>query len=598
MAALAAAPAPPISQLGVGGQTVSVRESSELSSCQFNRILPDPTSQHLVVWDLSRNLGDDLTLASHTFVVADLPSDRADDGELRRIATIGTLVRVEPLRWSETGERLLFRIGDDGAGLLDPAGRTLAAAPDLDPLWAEVRIAAISHGDLDFYRNPATLALLRRIEREGTPVRARATIGPTSAAFLILRYGNRRILTAYHGTRRWQTGVPISFAWAPLLPPGARRPLFMGGQTGYRSFLPYAMPLIDLASGRIAGRFGWERVELRGGRTIDLAAQFHQLINILDAAANGDTIFALVDLEREQRLVRIRGGEIRSWPLCEKRGIRAGPRVIAPPMNALPAEAPVVRSEIRFTPVTDPAEPGPFGHLYRPLNADGRLIVHFHGGPTATLAEKTVPQEVSTFAPRGISVLDVEYSGMLGGGLSLSRRLPRLGLRALRQDVEAVTRWVRRSGFRRVYILADSFGGAPGVIAALDHPDDYAHIFFRAPFLALRDPEQSVRRPRLLSTPAPPPASQLEFEQMVYGGARGRLRLGAQLQTYVQRLRPSPRLSFYFGGIDAVSAVTDLPPAFAGDPSVMIVPRTAHEFIAADWGVRDDIFAKIDAAPQ
>ena len=81
---------------------------------------------------------------------------------------------------------------------------------------------------------------------------------------------------------------------------------------------------------------------------------------------------------------------------------------------------------------------------------------------------------------------------------------------------------------------------------------------------------------------------------MVYGGGRGRLRLGAELQAYVRRLRPSPRLSFYFGGLDPVSAATDLPPVFAGDPSVMIVPRTTHETLAATWEVRDDIFAKLD----
>ena len=211
-----------------------------------------------------------------------------------------------------------------------------------------------------------------------------------------------------------------------------------------------------------------------------------------------------------------------------------------------------MRSEVRFGPGA-----APFGHLYRPVRADGRLLVYFHGGPTATLAERTVPQEVSLFAPRGVSVLNIEYSGMVGGGLPLSARLPRRGMRALREDVSAVTSWVRRGGFRRAYLLADSFGGAPAAIAAVEHPNDYAHIFLRAPFLALRDPALSVRR-GLLFYPDAPPASQIEFERTVYGGgsARGRLRFGAQLQAYVRRLRPSPRLSFYFGGIDPVSAAT------------------------------------------
>ena len=211
------------------------------------------------------------------------------------------------------------------------------AAADFDPLWGQVRIAAISHGGTDFYRSPETLALLRRIEREGAPVRARATIDGISAALLIFRFGNGYRLTAYQGARRWETGVPDLLRVGPAAAPGSTRPLFMGDQAGYRSFLPYAMPLADLASGRIVGRFGWERIELRGGRTIDLAPQFRQLVNILDAAANGDTIFALVDLEREKRVVRIeatryaagrcaRNGDCRQVRTFSPRRTRSAPK--------------------------------------------------------------------------------------------------------------------------------------------------------------------------------------------------------------------------------------------------------------------------------
>jgi hypothetical protein len=584
--ATAAMAAPPDAESG----GVQVAEIPDVSTCTFSRLLPDPSSRRVLLGGAGRDLRAPLNLAMPgRFIVADLPTDDADGAAMRRIVAVTALQRIEPLRWSGSGDRLLFRVGESGARLLDPASLALAAAPDIDPLWSRMRIRAISHGGTNFYRDYQALATLRRIERDGRPVRAVATIG-RSASFLAFRLGNRHRLTAYRAGHSWQTGIALPFAHAPLLADGARRPTFLGDQNGYSTFLPYAMPLPDLASGQIAGRFGWERIELRGGRTIDLAPLFRQLINILDAAANGDTVFALVDLEREMRVVRIRGDEIRSWPLCEKRGLQVGPRLF-PAMNSLSAETPVVRTEIRFG-----SQTGPFGQLYRPLRANGRLIVYFHGGPTATLAERTVPEEVSTFAAHGISVLNVEYSGMVGGGLALSERLPRLGFRALRQDVEAITAWVRGSGFRRVYLLADSFGGAPAVIAAVEHPGDYEHIFLRAPFLALRNPEQSVRRGQMLSRD-PPADSQLEFERMVYGGARGRTRFGADLQAYVQRLRPSPRLSFYFGGIDPVSAATDLPPAFAGDRSVMILPRTAHEFVAADWAIRDDIVSKIDRDP-
>lgn len=578
IAALAAAVPPPVSQLGIEGHSVAVREMDgrDPDACRYNRIMADPTSRHVALWELSRNLGDDPTLFLATgFLVADLPPHGSDDEKLQRVASVGAPVRAEPLRWNDSGSRLLLRVGETGAGLFDPAAHRLEAAPNFDPFWAKARIAAISHGDLAFYAKPGMLAQLRGIERDGAPVRARATIGRASAAFLIFRFGTGHALTAYDGGKSWQTGLPISFAWAPLLPPGSRRPLFMGDQAGYRSFLPYALPLIDLPTGRIVGRFGWQRIERRKGPAIDLGLRFRQLVNVLDAAANGDTIVALVDLEREKRVVRIRGAEMESWRLCEKRGTSLGSWTL-PAYNSLPAGTEVDRAYVRFG-LGRPDDPGAFGYLYRPRRGDGRLIVYFHGGPTATLAEATVPPEVAAFAPFGFSVLEVEYSGMLGGGLSLSKRLSRLGLRAIQEDVDQVTSWVRRSGFRQAYLIGDSFGGTAAAIAAVEHPDAYAHIFVRIPFLALRDPDESVRGRIRFGSDLTPAASQLEFEEMVYGGVSGRRRFGADLQAYVQRLRPSPRLSFYFGALDSASAVTDLPAAFAGSQSVMVVPRARHE---------------------
>ncbi|NWM49799.1 hypothetical protein, partial [Escherichia coli] len=79
---------------------------------------------------------------------------------------------------------------------------------------------------------------------------------------------------------------------------------------------------------------------------IDLGRHFGQLAAITDVAANGATLFALVDLERERRIVRVRHGEIRSWRLCEKKQL---PLPIPLPVeNTLPVDMPVVRSEVQF----------------------------------------------------------------------------------------------------------------------------------------------------------------------------------------------------------------------------------------------------------
>ncbi|HEY0011587.1 MAG TPA: hypothetical protein VGB79_01895 [Allosphingosinicella sp.] len=611
VAALLPAPSPP---LEVEGREVSVSVSTDPSECRDNRLLPDPSSSRMVLWEAPRDFRGPIRVTMPSGMsVAEPPQDDQADAPML-VTRVSGWARVEPLRWSAGGDRLLFRVGSDSAVLYEPATRALSAAAPLDPIWRTKRVEAMDHGDTQFYLRPGLLQSLRSMEAEGAPVRTIVTLQGNEATFLAFRSGNGFRFTAYDGARRWETGVPIAFASAPMLPPGAARPLFLGDQAGYSAVLPYALPLVDRTSGRVVGRFGWERIEVQGGRTVDLLPHFNQLMTIQDASANGDTILALVDLEREKRIVRIRGGEVRSWRLCVKRGLRVGtpaapgpngaavsapaapPRYTTRPENSLPADAPTVRSLVRFGGRGAPRAGEAFGFLYRPLRADGRLIVYFHGGPTSTLADRTVPEVVMQFARHGISVLAVEQSGMIGGGLALSERLPRLGLRALRRDIAAVTRWAERSGFGRRYLIGDSFGGASGAIAAVEHAGTYEHIFLRAPLLALREPERTVDRRQMLGNNVLP-SSQLEFEETVYGGASGRRQFSADLQAYARRLSPSPRLSFYFGTRDPISSITDLPPAFAGHASVRI-ERASHADVGSVTNVLRDIFSKLGIEPS
>lgn len=576
---------------------ITVRAIAPSKRCMDNRILADPHSRRVALWESPRDLR---TVINPTWpsaaVVAELPPDDRAEQRLR-LTSIGGGVRVEPLRWSADGSRLLLRTGKIGAALFDPATRRLEAASDFDPMFSRLAFRVLSHGDTGFYHRPEALAAAQRIRAEGVPVRWLATVGPVRTSFLVFRLRNRVRLTAYEDRHRWETDVPLAFAHAPLLPPGAERPTFFGDQSGTAAFLAYAQPLVDQASGRIVGRYGLERIELADGAGIDLGPHFGQLASIQDASASGGTVLALVDLEREMRIVRIRGTEVHSWHLCEKIGMKVG-KTILPRENVLPAGLKVVRTEVRFAPIRKAAAAGPFGFLYRPRDADGRLVVYLHGGPTVSRADQTVPQVVQDFVADGISVLVVEQSGMVGGGLALSERLPRLGFRALREDIAAVTRWVGKSGYGRVFLLADSFGGASAVIAATEHRGAYEHIILRAPFLRLRPPEESVRRDKF-GEGRVPAESQREFEEAVYGGgsAEGRARFAADLEAAVARLRPSAHLSFYFGDSDPVSAAADLPPAFAGHASVRVAPGT-HETAAAGWEVETDIRAKLGLGPR
>lgn len=589
LAAVVAVATSSLSQLAVENDVVEVHAVPTVERCYDNRLLGDPTSSRVAVWEGQRDLRDAVRPAWPTgLTVAHFPPDGASRGVGLRLARIHGPMRVDPLRWSLTDNKLLLRVGKSGAALFDPAARQLALAPDFDPLWTWMAIETMRHGDIGFYRRPYNLALARRIREEGPFIRWLATVGEDSMTFLVSRDGERMRLTAYEGGARWKTGIPLPFATAPLLPPGTKRLTFLGDQSGFATFLPYAMPLIDRQNGRIIGRFGLERIELSAGRKLDLEPHFKQLMAIQDASANGDTIFALVDLEREKRIVRIRGRQVRSWHLCEKKALQVGKRTF-PHDNALPAGVGVKRTLIRFE-AGGRREGAPFALLYRPRRADGRLVVYFHGGPTASLAERTIPFVVSHFAPEGVSVLAVEQSGMNGGGLALSERLPKLGFEALRQDVAAVTRWVRRSGYGRAFLIGDSFGGASGVIAATEHPPAYEHIFLRVPYLKVRTAKEDAR-PLFFGNGAVPPERQQEFFETIIGGGReGHARFAAALRASVSRLKPSQRLSFYFATLDTASKPGDLPAAFAGHPSVTMI-NGMHEIApASSW---DDILVKM-----
>ncbi|HEX8263507.1 MAG TPA: hypothetical protein VF547_11590 [Allosphingosinicella sp.] len=543
----------------------------------------------MAIWDSSLDIRRPIQPTwPQGMAIADLPAENSAEAGVA-LTHFGANVRVEPVRWDPSGARLLLRVGKVGAALWELESSRLVPAPGFDPLFTWITLEPLSYGAIAFYRDPATLTLARRIQAEGDPLRWVANPGPRQTRFLVFRPGQRLELRGYENGRSWNTHVPLAFADRPLLPANSKKPTFLGDQTGSRHFLPYARPVIDQVTGRVVGRFGLERIELENGRRIDLQRVFHGLTTVTDASANRDSIFALVDLAHQKRIARIRGHRIESWRLCEKSGLRLGP-VTLPPDDALPPNIEVMREKVFF----GSGKGRPFGLLYRPRRADGRLVVWMHGGPTATLADQTVPREVYKLAPLGISVLAVEQSGMLGGGLELTRRLPRLGHAALVQDMRSVAGWARRSGYRRVFLIADSFGGASGVIAAVDHPDVYEHIFLRAPMLALRAPEKSVRGRAIdiLGETAPSPGRQREFEEIVLGG---RERFAAALKRWTARLRPSPRLSFYFGDFDPVSAADDLPAVFAGHPSVKVVGGS-HETTAGSGKVQRDIVAKLQRA--
>lgn len=578
-----------------------VRPIGSLKNCPTGdvRILPSPDSQNIAVLSVPRDLRDVWTISrSINFAVMSLPKEMSSQkNELTGYGIVAfqtkersaAVAGVIPVQWNIKNNELLFFHGDKGAATVNPTNGLINIKNDRDPRWTRGPIFALSHGYNDFYQKPANINILQHAYAAGNPIRNNITVSGSEIAVLIFRLGTKHQMIGYDNKGEWNTEIPLAFAQVPLINPINRSVSYLGDQRGYDNIMPYAQPLINLKNGMNSGRFGLETIEQPMQANIELGQHFGEFINIKDAKKNGDAIFALVETEFEQRLVRIRNSQIKSWNYCTiKERDYGGVKVSS--KNILKHGEGIKRQFINFK----PSEPrgSPFGMLYTPARANGRLLVYFHGGPSISHLEHGIPSTVNRYAKHGVSVLAVEYSGMIGGGLALSQRIQKQGFDALLSDVDIVTKWVRKNNFKSVYLLGGSFGGAPATIAATNYRSDYSQIFFVVPALALRSIDETVNRKPVFGRGAVPTDRQREFEYLIYGDASGRERFNKVLKANVARLKPSANLSFYFGDQDSVSSPDDLPEAFREHANV-IVYKSGHDLSKYVQEMDKDILTKM-----
>jgi acetyl esterase/lipase len=565
------------------------------------RILPSPNSDKVVIWKVPQDLRDVWAISSSTsFSIIDVPMDGGTDGSKLSGSLITAsdndkkalrLSGIYPIQWNEQTNELLFFFGNSGTGILNADDRSITLHKDRDPRWTNGPVFALSHGRLDFYLKSQNIDVLQSAFADGEPIRNNITVAGSEISALVFRLGAKHQLWGFDKKGRWNTRVPLAFAHTPLINPRDRSMSYLGHQLGFDSFLPFSQPLIDLQVGAAAGRFGLDVIEQDRRKPLDLKDIFGHYLTIKDAKQNGDAIFALIELGEEQRLVRIRNGQVDSWNYCTKQDTAIGTIKLSP-SRILTSEERIERTVLAFEKSKHGSGDRAFAMLYEPKDTNGKLLVYFHGGPALSHVDDAIPSIVHKFVRRGVSVLAVEYSGMVGGGMKLSRRLAKRGHEAISEDVKVVTMWIRRSDYKSVFLLGDSFGGIPAATAATQYSTDYDHIFLTVPVLALRPFVDAVNRKKMIGERAASVERQREFEYLVYGDAKGRERFSKSLKASTSKLRPSSRLSFYFGSKDLVSSVNDLPVPFAGHASVQIY-NTDHNMYGMNEKMIDDIFSKM-----
>jgi pimeloyl-ACP methyl ester carboxylesterase len=213
-------------------------------------------------------------------------------------------------------------------------------------------------------------------------------------------------------------------------------------------------------------------------------------------------------------------------------------------------------------------------------------ILLIHGGPGSLNWPGDHPLlKVDKLLGPGRDIVSIEYSGSIGGGIDLTKRLGERGIAAISQDMDAVVAWLDRRQYRRVYIVASSFGGVPALVALERHRSRFHSAFFFAPLLRLPEPEEHDDRGPFDSIMAD---TQMSFERALLGGESGRERFKKELDALVKRAPLRASDHFYFAALDPASKAADLPAGTAA--THRIVPSTIHMTIFA----HDDAWREIE----
>lgn len=572
-------------------------------NCRFDRILAGASDFALAVWinDKRSILGTNRVPPNEIIVGRMHDSDRAASDRL--FAYSGEGLRLFPVRWSSGGKDLFVRIHEQDQRLItvDADGGAPAAVGTLNAAWGRVSLVPASHGDASFLRDPGVLRKIVKIDGKAL-IRGAATVGDgiellgvrhpdlelvrvssSGISQLGVNAGQTRLLTIFGDGRDYKSG--ISYLGAPM---------FRGG-----GYLPYQQPLIDQATGRVNGRFGLTGISLENPGELsaglaELNADLHRRgAALVDASRSGDVVVAItLEQNGDRRLVRLSPGGLREKPLCAPAFPARGRSAPSPPYPLTSgAEAGVLQMRVfTLNPQGGEAmEPGRPVVLQYSLGegTEREAVVYFHGGPGATIADELHPVVVKRFLKSGRDVVAVEYSGSLGGGLTLSRRLAWNGMSAIDEDVDAVSHWLKRRGYARVYVVGNSFGGVPALAMLARHRQQVTAGFFLAPLLQLQDPEEWAKRGSGLAPVATD--TQLAYEHAYLGGPKGRAEFARDLRLLLAKAELRPSDQFYFAEFDPMSRPEHLPSGVLAHQKV--VPRAVHGAIASSDTVWEGILS-------
>lgn len=481
-------------------------------------------------------------------------------------------------------------------------GRPMQDEAPLDAGYRYVDLLALTNGPIDVLGDPAVLSLVQQVDGHDL-IRGHATFGrgmsllgarsPSlelvriSASGILplgLNAGQTRLLASFPDDRHYESG--IAYLGAPI--------------RDRADYLPYQLPIVDLASGEVVGVFGATRLRLWHGDRLDpaIAAFQRQLLIrgefILDASFNGHALMVLTLSGRGNRsLVRLGQDGMTIRPLCTEVRLVIGPAQVG---GGYPLTNPNgVRPRIGVAAIdrhgNEVQRAGlPIVVRYSVGQAASDVVIYFHGGPGSSVADRYFPEPVARLVHPGRDLVSVEYSGSQGGGLTLARGIADKGMSALAEDVDALTYWLRRRHYRRVFVLSDSFGGVPAVTMVARHRALVRASFFSGAVIRLLNPADWVDIGNGLGRANS--LTQRAYENTYLGAEAGRQRVALALDATVRAANWTPADVFFFGENDPISRPSHLPAA--ANASRRVIPGAAHVVMLVNEQVWSEILRQIE----
>lgn len=570
--------------------------------CLYDRVMIGPNGVEVAVWP---NDGRDILsirqMLPPSDVIVGRMNDPIDSSEDRLFTYGGAGLRLFPIRWSRNGDQLYVRVREPRQRILsiNAEGKPNPEEIQLALEWNLTDISAITHGDTSLLADRSALDRVKRVDGKEF-IRGRVTLGSTAelvgarradlslvrigvkrAIGLGINSGHTRLLTVFPHGKDYRGG--ISYLGAP-------RRAEKGG------YLPYQLPIVDLETGNVAGTFGLTQMRLD---QIELKRVVDALILrlnadgglILDASLSGDTLLALVSYRNGNRkLFRLNRRGLTEKLICTNGIPRALPRWLPrdvsldlPPSEPLRLRIFALDKSGRET----TREGGPILiRFHVPAEGTRDAVLYFRGGPGGTLADDNWNLHALKLLRPNRDIIAVEYSGSLGGGNRLTRRLAKDGMDALRQDVDRVASWLTKRKYRKVYLLAGSFGGVPAMVALARHRPLFSDSFLIAPVLKLQDPERWTKRGGGLRSVSAD--TQLAYELASFGGLEGRKQFANALYFAVAEAKLGENDHLYFGELDDISKRDHLPNGTK--PKIVVFPRTGHAVL----GARSELWRDIE----